>query len=181
MLPFVIVPELKSGVVSQTHMKTEPSRIERLCAEKGLKMTDQRRIIARILSEADDHPDVEEVYRRASARDEAISLATVYRAMKMFEDAGIVERLDVGDGRAHYEEARGELHHHLIDVETGAVIEFADGEVDVVLERIARDLGYSLVGQRLALFGLRENRTKDPETVSRKDLDSQHATRRSSH
>lgn len=118
-------------------------------------MTDQRRVIARVLSEADDHPDVEEVYRRASARDEAISLATVYRAMKMLEDAGIVERLDLGDGRAHYEEARAEQHHHLIDVESGAVIEFADAEVDALLKRIADDLGYALVGQRLALFGVR--------------------------
>lgn len=141
--------------MSQLQHKNEPSRVERLCSEKGLKMTDQRRVIARVLSEADDHPDVEEVYRRASARDEAISLATVYRAMKMFEDAGIVERLDLGDGRAHYEEARAEQHHHLIDVESGAVIEFADAEVDAILKRIADDLGYALVGQRLALFGVR--------------------------
>jgi Fur family transcriptional regulator, ferric uptake regulator len=142
--------------VSQTHAKMEPSRVERLCAEKGLKMTEQRRVIARVLSEAEDHPDVEEVYRRASAQDSGISLATVYRAMKMFEDAGVVQRLDVGDGRAHYEEARPERHHHLIDVESGAVIEFADAEVDAILQRIAHDLGYVLVGQRLALFGIRE-------------------------
>jgi Fur family transcriptional regulator, ferric uptake regulator len=141
--------------VPQIQPKIEPSRVERLCAEKGLKMTDQRRVIARVLSESEDHPDVEEVYRRASARDEAISLATVYRAMRMFEDAGIVERLDLGDGRAHYEEARAEQHHHLIDVESGAVIEFADAEVDALLARIAKDLGYALVGQRLALFGVR--------------------------
>lgn len=149
--------------MSQPLPKSEPSRVERLCAEKGLKMTDQRRIIARVLSEADDHPDVEEVYRRAASRDSGISLATVYRAMKMFEDAGIVERLDVGDGRAHYEEARGELHHHLIDVETGAVIEFSDPEVDALLQRIAHDLGYTLVGQRLALFGVREGQSKGKE------------------
>lgn len=141
--------------MSQTHAKDEPTRLERMCVQKGLKMTEQRRIIARVLSEADDHPDVEEVYRRASARDAAISLATVYRAMRMFEDAGIVDRIDVGDGRAHYEEARGDQHHHLIDVETGAVVEFTSGEVDAILQRIARELGYSLVGQRLALFGVK--------------------------
>lgn len=119
-------------------------------------MTDQRRIIARVLSDSEDHPDVEEVYRRASEIDSAISLATVYRTMKMFEDAGIVERLDVGDGRAHYEEARDETHHHLIDVESGRVVEFANAEIDALLVRIAKDLGYSLVGRRLALFGVRE-------------------------
>lgn len=142
--------------MTETQRKNEPSRLERLCADKGLKMTDQRRVIARVLSESEDHPDVEEVYRRASERDSAISLATVYRAMKMFEDAGIVERLDVGDGRAHYEEARDETHHHLIDVETGRVVEFADAEVDALLIRIAGELGYTLVGRRLALFGVRD-------------------------
>jgi len=142
--------------VTETQRKNEPSRLERLCADKGLKMTDQRRVIVRVLSESEDHPDVEEVYRRASERDSAISLATVYRAMKMFEDAGVVERLDVGDGRAHYEEARDEAHHHLIDVETGRVVEFADAEVDALLIRIANELGYTLVGRRLALFGVRD-------------------------
>lgn len=144
--------------MSQAQAKEEPTRLERLCAEKGLKMTEQRRVIARVLSEADDHPDVEEVYRRASAHDAGISLATVYRAMRMFEDAGIVERIDVGDGRAHYEEARGDQHHHLIDVETGSVAEFTSADVDAILQRIARDLGYSLVGTRLALFGVRRDK-----------------------
>ncbi len=142
---------------ASSRTKEEPSRLERLCAEKGLKMTEQRRIIARVLSESDDHPDVEEVYRRASAHDAAISLATVYRAMRMFEDAGIVTRLDIGDGRAHYEEARGDQHHHLIDVETGAVVEFTSKEVDAILEKIASELGFVLVGQRLALFGVRRD------------------------
>lgn len=141
--------------------KPEPSRLERLCAEKGLKMTEQRRVIARVLSDADDHPDVEEVYRRASSRDSGISLATVYRAMRMFEDAGIVERLDLGDGRAHYEEARGDQHHHLIDVESGAVVEFNSAEVDAIVERIAKELGYSLVGHRLALFGVQKGAAKE--------------------
>lgn len=141
--------------------KQEPSRLERLCAEKGLKMTEQRRVIARVLSDADDHPDVEEVYRRASARDSGISLATVYRAMRMFEDAGIVERLDLGDGRAHYEEARGDQHHHLIDVETGAVVEFTSAEVDGIVQKIAKELGYSLVGHRLALFGVRNDEPEE--------------------
>lgn len=149
-------PDLERRV-SQTQAKEEPTRLERLCVEKGLKMTEQRRIIARVLSEAEDHPDVEEVYRRASARDSGISLATVYRAMRMFEDAGIVDRIDVGDGRAHYEEARGDQHHHLIDVESGAVVEFTSAEIDDILQRIARDLGYKLVGQRLALFGIRRD------------------------
>ncbi len=146
---------------SPSAQKQEPSRLERLCAEKGLKMTEQRRVIARVLSDADDHPDVEEVYRRAAARDSGISLATVYRAMRMFEDAGIVERLDLGDGRAHYEEARGDQHHHLIDVETGAVVEFTGAEVDGIVQKIAKELGYSLVGHRLALFGVRSDEPED--------------------
>lgn len=145
----------------QSATGNELSRLERLCAEKGMKMTEQRRVIARVLSDADDHPDVEEVYRRASARDAGISLATVYRAMRMFEDAGIVERLDLGDGRAHYEEARGDQHHHLIDVETGAVVEFTSAEVDAFVQKIAADLGYSLVGHRLALFGVRQKEQED--------------------
>lgn len=145
-----------------TQEKSEQTRLERLCAEKGLKMTEQRRVIARVLSEAADHPDVEEVYRRASALDAAISLATVYRAMRMFEDAGVVERIDVGDGRAHYEEARGDQHHHLIDVETGAVVEFTSKDLEGIFQRIARDLGYSLVGTRLALFGVaKDQKTED--------------------
>lgn len=135
-----------------------PSRLERLCAERGLKMTGQRRVIARVISEADDHPDVEEVYRRASAIDSAISLATVYRSMKLFEDIGIIERHDFGDGRARYEEARGDHHHHLIDIESGEVVEFQDPELEAAVERIARELGFDMIGQRLEIFGRRSQR-----------------------
>ena len=100
------------------------SRLEQLCLEKGLKMTDQRRVISRVLSEATDHPDVEQVYRRAVDIDNKISIATVYRTVRLLEDAGVIDRLDFGDGRARFEEAKDEHHHHLIDVQSGAVIEF---------------------------------------------------------
>src|SRR5580700_417271 len=104
------------------------SRLEKLCAERGLKMTEQRRIISRVLSQAQDHPDVEEIYRRAFAIDPKISIATVYRTMRLLEDANVIDRHDFGDGRARYEENRDEHHHHLIDVKSGAVIEFQNGE-----------------------------------------------------
>lgn len=134
------------------------SRLERACAERGLKMTGQRRIIARVLSEAEDHPDVEEVHRRASAIDAGISLATVYRSMRLFEEIGIIQRHDFGDGRARYEEARGDHHHHLIDIESGEVVEFEDAELEAAVERIARRLGYEMIGQRLEVFGRRPKR-----------------------
>lgn len=129
-------------------------RIEKICTERGMRMTDQRRVIARVLSLADDHPDVEEVYRRAADEDPKISLATVYRTVRLFEDAGIIERLDFRDGRARYEEAREEHHHHLIDLETGDVIEFQDEELEQIKERIAQELGYSLIDHRLELYGV---------------------------
>ncbi len=132
-----------------------PSRLERACAERGLKMTGQRRVIARVLSESADHPDVEEVYRRAAEIDSAISLATVYRSMRLFEDIGIIQRHDFGDGRARYEEARGDHHHHLIDIESGEVVEFQDDQLEAAVARIARDLGFDLIGQRLEIFGRR--------------------------
>jgi Fur family ferric uptake transcriptional regulator len=128
-------------------------RIEKLCVEKGLRMTEQRRIIARVLSEADDHPDAEELHRRASAEDNRISLATVYRTVRLFEDAGIIERHDFRDGRSRYEEAPDEHHDHLIDMNSGEVIEFFDEEIEKLQEAIARKLGYKLVDHRLELYG----------------------------
>lgn len=130
------------------------SRLEQLCIEKGLKMTDQRRVISRVLSEATDHPDVEEVHRRASAIDQRISIATVYRTMRLFEEANVIERLDFGDGRARYEESRAEHHHHLIDLESGEVVEFTNDELERLKQVIASELGYELIGHRLELYGV---------------------------
>ncbi|MEY8799701.1 Fur family transcriptional regulator [Leisingera sp. XS_AS12] len=124
------------------------------CEAKGLRMTGQRRVIARVLQDSDDHPDVEELYARASARDAAISIATVYRTVKLFEEAGILERLEFGDGRARYEDADREHHDHLIDMNTGEVIEFCDPEIEELQEKIARKLGYELRGHKLELYGV---------------------------
>ena len=135
-----------------------PSRLEQVCVDKGLKMTDQRRVISRVLSEATDHPDVEQVYHRAQRLDPRISIATVYRTMKLFEEANVIERLDFGDGRARYEENREEHHHHLIDLHTGEVIEFTNDEIERLKQRIADELGYELVGHRLELYGVKRNR-----------------------
>ncbi|MGH6913146.1 MAG: Fur family transcriptional regulator [Geminicoccales bacterium] len=137
-----------------------PDRIERLCAEKGLKMTAQRRIIARVLSQAKDHPDVEELYRRASALDAAISIATVYRTVRLFEEANILERHDFRDGRSRYEEHTERHHDHLIDVETGDVIEFQNEEIERLQQEVARKLGYDLVDHRLELYGTSSKRKK---------------------
>ena len=134
-------------------------RLEKLCLEKGLRMTDQRRIIARVLSEAADHPDVDQVYRRASAIDSRISIATVYRTVRLFEEANILERHDFGDGRARYEEAPSHHHDHLIDMQTGEVVEFRNEEIEKLQQRIAAELGFELVGHRLELYG-RRNRSK---------------------
>jgi Fur family transcriptional regulator, ferric uptake regulator len=131
-----------------------PRRLESLCLEKGLKMTGQRRVIARVLSEADDHPDVEQVYRRASAIDPRISIATVYRTVKLFEEANILTKLDFGDGRARYEEAPEEHHDHLIDMKSGKVIEFHNAEIERLQRDIARRHGYDLIGHRLELYGV---------------------------
>src|SRR6516225_1325483 len=133
------------------------SRIERLCVERGLKMTGQRRVIARVLSESADHPDVEELYRRASALDARISIATVYRTVRLLEERGILERRDFGGGRARYEPTEHGHHHHLIDVDTGHVIEFSDPEHERVLQAIASRLGFDLVSHRLELFGRKRN------------------------
>jgi len=140
--------------------RAEPDRIEKLCAEKGLKMTAQRRVIARVLSEATDHPDVEELYRRASAFDNAISIATVYRTVRLFEEANILERHDFRDGRSRYEEVTDQHHDHLIDVETGNVIEFQNEEIERLQREIAKKLGYDLVDHRLELYGTPRKRKK---------------------
>ena len=129
-----------------------PSRIEQLCVDQGLKLTDQRRTIARVLSEADDHPDVDQVYRRATRLDSRISIATVYRTVRLFEEANILEKHDFGDGRARYEEVHDDHHDHLIDVKSGKVIEFYNKEIEVLKERIANELGYELIDHRLELF-----------------------------
>ena len=131
-----------------------PDRIEKLCVEKGMRMTDQRRVIARVLSQAQDHPDVEELHRRAHAVDPHISIATVYRTVRLFEEAGIIARHDFRDGRSRYEE-HPEVHHdHLIDMKTGKVVEFVDAEIEALQEAIARKLGYRLVDHRLELYGM---------------------------
>lgn len=128
--------------------------IEALCAERGLRITEQRRIIARVLSDAVDHPDVEELHRRASAIDKGISIATVYRTVRLFEEAGILERHDFRDGRSRYEMAPDEHHDHLIDVETGKVIEFHDDELEALQAKIAARLGYRLVDHRMELYAV---------------------------
>ena len=130
------------------------SRLEALCLEKGLKMTGQRRVISQVLSEADDHPDVEEVHRRAVIIDPRISIATVYRTMRLLEDAHVIEKVDLGDGRARSEEATADHHHHLIDTRSGRIIEFASPELEALKERIARELGYRIVGHRLEIYGV---------------------------
>jgi Fur family transcriptional regulator, ferric uptake regulator len=137
-----------------------PSRIEHLCMEKGMKMTGQRRIIARVLSEATDHPDVEEVYHRAVRLDPRISIATVYRTVRLFEEASILERRDFGDGRSRYEEAGDEHHDHLIDVQSGKVIEFRSSEIEAMQRTVAEEHGYKLIGHRLELFGVRLDKGK---------------------
>ena len=131
------------------------SKIEKICIERGLKMTEQRRVIAQVLSQATDHPDVELVYQRASARDPRISIATVYRTVKLFEEANILERHDFGDGRSRYEETPDEHHDHLIDVKTGEVTEFRSDEIEILQREIAKSLGFKLVGHRHELYGTR--------------------------
>lgn len=128
--------------------------IETRCAEHGLRMTGQRRVIARVLAEAHDHPDVEEVHRRAHAVDARISLSTVYRTLKLFSTKGILERHDFGYGRGRYEPAERGHHDHLIDLATGRVIEFRNEEIERLQEAIARRHGYRLVGHKLELYGV---------------------------
>ena len=129
------------------------------CEAKGLRMTDQRRIVARVISAAEDHPDVEELYNRASKIDPKISIATVYRTVKLFEEAGILDRLEFGDGRARYEDAERDHHDHLIDMNSGEVVEFVDPEIEALQTRIAERLGYNLIAHRLELYGVPANKT----------------------
>ncbi len=128
--------------------------IEELCVDKGMRMTEQRRVIARVLEASDDHPDVEELYRRAAGIDPRISISTVYRTVKLFEDAGIIERHDFRDGRSRYETITEEHHDHLIDLRSGDVIEFRDEEIERLQTAIARRLGFKLVDHRLELYGV---------------------------
>ena len=133
-------------------------RIIELCLEKGLKITGQRRVIARVLGEADDHPDVEMVHKRATEIDPKISIATVYRTVRLFEEHDILDRHDFGDGRARYEEVSESHHDHLIDIESGKVIEFQNAEIEVLQREVAKRLGYRLVDHRLELYGILEEK-----------------------
>ena len=129
-------------------------RIEKLCVEKGMRMTDQRRVVARVLSSAKDHPDVEELYRRAHEVDPHISIATVYRTVRLFEEAGIIERHDFRDGRSRYEEMPDVHHDHLIDMRSGKVVEFVDEDIEKLQQAIAKRLGFRLIDHRLELYGV---------------------------
>ncbi|MEE2690138.1 MAG: Fur family transcriptional regulator [Pseudomonadota bacterium] len=129
-------------------------RLEKICIDKGMRMTEQRRVIARVLSDAHDHPDVEEIHRRAAEIDSKISIATVYRTMRLFEESGVVERHDFQDGRSRYEEATETHHDHLIDLKSGAVIEFVNEEIEKLQKKIAEQHGYKLVAHRLELYGV---------------------------
>ncbi len=148
-------------MTNQTHIiKTASSTgpdaqpLEALCVAKGMRMTDQRRVIARVLESADDHPDVEELHRRANAIDNRISISTVYRTVKLFEDAGIIERHDFRDGRSRYETVQDDHHDHLIDLRSGKVVEFRNEDIERLQEFIARELGFKLVDHRLELYGV---------------------------
>jgi len=132
----------------------ELSSLEKLCSKKNMRMTDQRRVIARVLSFATDHPSVEEVYNRAHEQDEGISLSTVYRTVRLFVESGIVESHDFGDGKARLETVAEEHHDHLINVKTGEVMEFSNLEIERLQERVARELGFKLVDHRLELYGI---------------------------
>ncbi|HEY0854922.1 MAG TPA: Fur family transcriptional regulator [Devosia sp.] len=133
---------------------TKPETLEEQCARKGMRMTDQRRVIAQVIEQASDHPDVEELYRRASAIDARISLSTVYRTLNMFEEAGLVTKHDFKDGRARFEPIPDEHHDHLIDIRSGKVIEFRNEEIEAIQELIAKRLGYKLVDHRLELYAV---------------------------
>jgi Fur family ferric uptake transcriptional regulator len=143
-----------TGYQAAKDAATVISRLEQLCIDKGMRMTDQRRVIARVLSDAEDHPDVEEVYRRASVVDNRISIATVYRTVRLLEDAGILERHDFRAGRSRYEQVSEEHHDHLIDLQTGDVVEFRNEQIERLQELIARELGFRLVDHRLELYGV---------------------------
>ncbi len=131
------------------------SRLEQICIERGLKMTEQRRTICRVLSDSTDHPDVEQVYRRASAIDPKISIATVYRTMRLLEESNVIRKHDFGDGRARFEESSDDHHDHLMDVKTGEVIEFTNQAIERLQEEVAKQLGYELIGHKLELYGVK--------------------------
>ena len=137
----------------------QPIDIEALCAERGLRITEQRRVIARVLSDSSDHPDVEKLHQRAVAIDSGISIATVYRTVRLFEEAGILDRHDFGDGRSRYEAAPEAHHDHMIDVESGKVIQFVDPELEALQRQIAERLGFRLVDHRMELYGVKLDRT----------------------
>ena len=143
-----------TSVVAKASNLMKITTIEARCAEKGMRMTEQRRVIARVISGSHDHPDVEELHRRAAAIDSGISIATVYRTVRLFEDSGILERHDFRDGRSRYEEVPDQHHDHLIDMKSGKVIEFVDEEIERLQHEIARRLGYKLVDHRLELYGV---------------------------
>ena len=146
---------------AENNVKDKPvSKIEKLCLEKGMRMTDQRRIIAQVLSEATDHPDVEGVYNRSTAVDSRISIATVYRTVRLFEEAGILERHDFRDGRARYEPLSEYHHDHLIDVDSGEVLEFQSDEIEKLQKEIAKKMGFKLVDHRMELYGVPLSRKK---------------------
>lgn len=140
--------------MTRAQATAKANRIEAQCLEKGMRMTEQRRVIARVLADSDDHPDVEELYRRSVAIDDRISISTVYRTVKLLEDAGIVERHDFREGRARYEQLRDEHHDHLINLRTGEVIEFQSEEIERLQAEVARRLGYRLVDHRLELYAV---------------------------
>ncbi|MCK0206956.1 transcriptional repressor [Starkeya koreensis] len=149
-------------------MSEKPTAIEEACVTLGLRMTDQRRVIARIIADAQDHPDVEELHRRAVEVDDRISISTVYRTVKLFEDAGIIERHDFRDGRSRYEPVPDEHHDHLIDLRNGTVVEFRSEEIEQLQEEIARRLGFRLVGHRLELYGVPLDKAKTSANMSAK-------------
>lgn len=153
-----------SGADAVPGRASDASRIERMCIERGLKMTGQRRIIARVLSESEDHPDVEELYRRAAVLDSRVSIATVYRTVRLLEEKGILARRDFGEGRSRYDPTDRGHHHHLIDVDSGRVIEFEDEAHERIAAEIAARLGFSLVDVRLQLFA---RRLEQPAPVAR--------------
>ena len=161
-------PQVEPAMPSQDAAE---ARIERLCTARGLKMTGQRRIIARVLSEATDHPDVEELYRRAALLDQRISVATVYRTVRLLEEKGILQRRDFGQGRARYEPAEHGHHYHLIDVETGRVVEFRNSEHERLVRALAEQLGFSVVSLRLEVFGKR----LETRPASDQDVAAEHA------
>lgn len=155
---------MKAGPKSPPHSHPAPApgrKLEDVCAERGIRLTEQRRVIARVLSESGGHPDVEELHRRTALVDARISIATVYRTVRLFEEAGILERHDFGDGRARYEMAPESHHDHLIDLRTGKVVEFQDDRIEALQREVAKRLGYNLVDHRLELFGTPIDSDKD--------------------